>query len=476
MSAERAGFVARIGGLGLSAIAIAMGVGLGVRVACGDDSGAPSAVLLPNPPPATAPCQADGIAGGLLSLDRAVELALCGNAEIRSAAAVVLVRAAQLGEARSEYLPTLAASAAELREWTRYPGSSIPSSKDKALTAYGALTWRLFDFGGRAADSRASSKLLEAAMQTQDATVQKVLGAVVEAFFDSVTAKGLLGSKKDTAALARETLSSAERRLREGNGAQSDELQAKTALARASLDANRAAANYAKAIAVLTYSVGLPPEALYTVPADARLPTDDDDKSLASWLAAARARHPAIAAARADVEAADSQIAAAKSRGRPTLDLQANYYENGFPQQGLATARQRDTTVGIAINVPLFDGFLTRYRVKEAEANLRYKEAALTDTERSTLTEIIKAYSDATAAAANVRDSANLLDAAQAAEASSKRRYDAGATDVTELLNTQAALADARQERVRCLAEWRSARLRLLATSGTLTEAAAATP
>jgi outer membrane protein len=334
----------------------------------------------------------------------------------------------------------------------------------------------LFDFGGRAADSRASSKLLEVAMETRDATVQKVLGAVVEAFFDAVAAKGLLDSKKDTETLARETLASAQRRLREGNGAQSDELQATTALARASLDANRAAANHLKALAVLTYSVGLPTGSAYAVPEDANLPTADDDKSLEAWLAEARERHPAIAAARADVEAADSQVTAAKSRGRPTLDLQANYYENGFPQQGLAATRQRDTTVGIAINVPLFDGFLARFKVKEAEANLHYKEAALTDTERSTLTDIIKAYSDATAAVADLRDSQNLLDAARAAEASSKRRYDAGATDVIELLNTQAALADARQERVRCLAEWRSARLRLLATSGTLNEAAAAKP
>jgi outer membrane protein len=133
-----------------------------------------------------------------------------------------------------------------------------------------------------------------------------------------------------------------------------------------------------------------------------------------------------------------------------------------------ALTRQRDTTVGIAITIPLFDGFLNRYRVRESEAIVRVKEAALTNTERGTLADIIKAYSDATAAAANLKDSQNLLDAAQASQASSKRRYEAGATDIVEVLNTQAALADARQERVRCLADWRSTRLRLLATSGAL--------
>jgi outer membrane protein len=40
-----------------------------------------------------------------------------------------------------------------------------------------------------------------------------------------------------------------------------------------------------------------------------------------------------------------------------------------------------------------------------------------------------------------------------------------------ELLNAQAALADARTERTRSLAEWHSARLRLLAAAGVLDSA-----
>jgi outer membrane protein len=101
---------------------------------------------------------------------------------------------------------------------------------------------------------------------------------------------------------------------------------------------------------------------------------------------------------------------------------------------------------------------------------VKVKEAALIDVERVTLTDIVKAYSDATTAVANLRESQSLLEAAKASQASSKRRYESGATDILELLNTQTALADARQERVRCLADWRSARLRLLATSGILSK------
>ncbi|KVL54574.1 hypothetical protein WT00_10260 [Burkholderia territorii] len=56
--------------------------------------------------------------------------------------------------------------------------------------------------------------------------------------------------------------------------------------------------------------------------------------------------------------------------------------------------------------------------------------------------------------------------AAEAALTSARNRYALGAGDILELLSAQAALADARQERVRTLAEWEAARLRLFASAG----------
>ena len=404
---------------------------------------------------------------------RAVDVALCSNAEIRSAAAAVRIRAAELGQARSGYWPSLDATATQVRENTRYPDSAAPSTTDTATTLYGALGWRLLDFGGRRSDVRAASKLLEAALGTRDATVQKVLTSVVESYYDAVTAKSMVDTRREDEAAARETLASAERRLDRGDGARSDALQARTALARATLDSNRTLGAYEKSLALLAYAVGLAPGTRFDVPDEAEAPAATAvEKSLAAWLEEASQRHPAIAAARAELEAARFQVTSARSNGRPTLDLQMNYYANGFPQQGLATDRRRTATIGIAVSIPVFDGFLHRHKVHAAKASVQAREAVLIDTERLTLTDIVKAYSDTVAATSNLRESQNLLDAARSSQESSKRRYDAGATDILELLSAQAALADARQERVRSVAELRSARLRLLATSGILSSGA----
>ena len=84
------------------------------------------------------------------------------------------------------------------------------------------------------------------------------------------------------------------------------------------------------------------------------------------------------------------------------------------------------------------------------------------------MTEIIKSHSDAVSSLTNLQSSQKLLEAANSAVNSSVNRYDKGVADILELLTTQTALVQAQQERIRCIAEWHSARLRLLANAGVL--------
>ena len=86
--------------------------------------------------------------------------------------------------------------------------------------------------------------------------------------------------------------------------------------------------------------------------------------------------------------------------------------------------------------------------------------------------DLVKAHADATSALRNLQAADALLKAAIESLEVSKRRYEKGAADILEMLNTQSALADARMEYIRCQAEWNSARLRLLASTGKLNRAA----
>jgi len=412
-----------------------------------------------------------------LTLSDAVDLALCNNPQIKEAWASIKVQAAAVGTANAAYLPTISATVSRLRTNTSYPDMNAPSSSVTGNTVYGSLNWRLFDFGTRAANRQSANSLLVAAMADHEAGLQKTLAQTVQAYFDVQSARAAWQAKEQAKSIAQDTWESAKRREAKGVVAHSDTLQAGTALAKAVLEQNRALGDYRKNVSILIYAIGLPAQSRIELAEEAEgisqpglvgnawgMQRDDLD----AWLRDAQQSHPAILSARAQWQAAQSNVKSARADGLPTIDFSVNSYQNGYPGQGLQTVSSHINTIGISVTFPIFDGFSHTYKVRGAQAQVEQREQQLADIEHGVLMEIVKAHADALSSLENLQASQNLLDAADEALASSQRKYEKGATDILELLNTQGALADAKQERIRCLAEWRSARLRLMANAGLL--------
>jgi outer membrane protein len=405
-----------------------------------------------------------------LALNDAVDLALCNNPQLAYTWANIKAQAAAVGEARSAYLPTASLNVGHQHTLTQYPGNKFFSETSvSASTGYGSVNWRLFDFGGRAANREAANLALAAALSQHDAAMQKVLEDVVGAYFDALAAEAALGARIRTTDLARHTLDVAEHRSARGVAALSDALQAKTALAKAILDQQHADGDLRKARALLVMRMAIPAGSLIRLPDTVDTGTAPEHvDELDRWLADAEEKHPAIKAARATWESNKKKIEAARAAGLPTVDFGANYYQNGYPNQGLQPTRTNVITVGVSVTVPIFDGFATTYKVRSAEAQAEQSEAQLHDTEHQILEDVVKTHADAVTALQSLSASEDLLSAAQMAVTAAEKRYAGGVADITELLNTQTALADAEQQRVHTLADWRSARLRLLASSGLL--------
>lgn len=403
-----------------------------------------------------------------LSLEAAIDLAMCSNPQVRAAWAAIKVQAGAVGEAKAAYLPTLTGSVSRLDDRTWFPGSTNAATHTAGNTVYAALTWRLLDFGGRAANLSAARSLLEAASATHDAALQKTLTAVIQAYFDVQTAQAALIAKQEAVSIATDTLQTARRKEQRGAGSNGDTLQAETTLARASLDRSRAEGDLNKAKAVMVYAMGMPPGAAVNVMPLEPPKAEELGTSLASWLDQAQQGHPAIAAARAQIDAARARVDVARSEGLPSLDLSASFYQNGRPGQGLSSTQTRERLVGVTLNLPIFEGFARTYKIRGADALVEQRAAELLDVEHRVAMEVVQAYSDAAAALRNLEASDALLRTAQSSLASSRRRYEKGAADVLEILSIQKTLADAQQERIRCVSEWRSASLRVVSAAGQL--------
>ncbi|WP_260464117.1 TolC family protein [Burkholderia sp. Bp8963] len=401
-----------------------------------------------------------------LALGDAIDHALCHNPRIQVAWASIKIQAAALGEARSAWLPTLSGSMNWLTSQSRYPQATSMNTRGTGTTSNASMNWRLLDFGGRAANRAAAQQLLTAALASHDAAMQKVVADVIASYFDVQNAQAAFAARTESAGLAESTLLASRQRMTRGVAARSDALQAETSLAKARLTARRAGGDVARARAGLVYAMGLPAGTRIDV-TDAAVPVATDAlRELGDWLHEVEHTHPEIRAARAQWEAAKARVTTARSEGMPTLDLSGTFSRNGYPNQGLQSLRSTQTSVGLTLTIPFFDGFSRTYRIRGAQARVEQAHAQLLDTQQQILREVLKAHADAETAIGNLDASAHLLDAAETALASARNRYALGAGDILELLSAQTALSDARQERVRTLADWESARLRLFASAG----------
>ena len=403
-----------------------------------------------------------------LSLATAVDMALCHNPQVKAAWAAIKIQAGALGEAKSAYVPTINATLSSVSTDTRYPDGQNDPVHNDGRSKYLNFTWRLFDFGTRSANLELSNHLLTAAMASHDAALQSVLTSVVSAYFDAMTAQATWKARSQAFDLAEGTWQTTQRRESKGVAALSDTLQAETAMAKAKLALSRAQGDAQKTRSVLMYVMGLPTETALSLPDEHNMAQDLKVEDLAQWINDAQTKHPAIAAARAQLAASKAKVRAVKAEGLPTLDYTQNHYQNSYPNQVLSATNNLYSTVGFTFNIPLFEGFSRTYKIKGAQAQSEKSEADLQGTQLQVLMEVVKAHADVQSSFENLEASKQLLNAAQTAVQSSLRRYDKGAADVLELLSTQSAFADAQQERVRCLSDWRSARLRLMSSAGVL--------
>lgn len=412
-----------------------------------------------------------------LALADAVDLALCNNPQIAAAWAAIKIQAGAVGEARAAYLPTINGTYSRLRNKVVYPDPPSLEFVSKGNTAYGTFNWRIFDFGGRETNRMSANALLAAALSTHDATIQKILVNVIGAYFDVLTNSTTLKSKEQSEHIAKETWQVSVRKERSNAAARNDVLQADAQYAKAQLASKRALGDYQKSVTALAYIMGQnanTPLVLQEHLDDVGSGTingsklTQNAKDLQDWLTQTQERHPAIVAARAQWESAKLKVHSARSEGLPTVDFVSNFYQNGYPNQGLQATKSNTTTWGFTINIPLFEGFARTYKIRGAQAQAEQSEAQMKDVELQILTDVVKSYADTQSSLANLASSERLLKTALLALESSLNRFIHNAANIVEMLQAQESLAQAQQERVRCLSEYRTARLQLLANAGQL--------
>lgn len=403
-----------------------------------------------------APCATEIPAAPLAAID-AVDLALCNNPQTREVWAAARVQAALVGVAQAAWLPALNGRATASRNFTE---SGNFNQNSAALT----LSWLLFDFGQRSANVETARQLLGAAAATQDATVQFLFLSALQGYYTAQATRAAVVSAGEAERAARESFAAAESRYNVGVGTPADRLQAQTALSQATLNRIRAEGDARNALGVLANAMGFDaqqPVVLAETPALA--PDNGFQQDVDALIAEARRRRPDLRAAEAQLKAAEAGIDLARAQGRPTVTLAA-----GPSWQETGGVSSSGGSVGVTLNVPLFTGFDTHYRVRSAAAQAEVRAAQRDRIRSQVALDVWRAYQSLTTATQSLKTTADLVASAEQSERVALGRYKAGVGTVLDLLTAQSALASARLQRIQATLDWNVFRATLAQAAGAL--------
>ncbi|WP_027459017.1 TolC family protein [Dechloromonas agitata] len=387
----------------------------------------------------------------------AVDLMLCNHPQTREVWAAARAQAAQVGVARAGWLPTLSGSAGT----TRFDYQNSAYTRDSAAIT---LSWLLYDFGQRSASVESAQQLLGAAAATQDVTVQTLFLNALQAYYAAQATRAAVASALQAERSAQESFQAAAARYQVGVATPADRLQAQTALSQATLNRIKAEGEARNALGTLANALGFAAQQrivladLPAVPATAAF-----QKEVDGLIAEAQARRPDLRAAEAQLKAAEASVELARAQGRPTISLGA-----GPTWQESAGVTQQGGSIGLTLNVPIFSGFETTYRVRSAAAQAEVRAAQRDRLRSQVALDVWKAYQSLTTATQSLQTTADLVASAEQSERVALGRYKAGVGTILDVLSAQAALASARLQRIQAQLDWNVYRATLAQSVGAL--------
>jgi TolC family type I secretion outer membrane protein len=402
---------------------------------------------------------------GPLTLGSAIDLALCRNPSTRASWAGARQQAAALGIAESAWAPSVTASGSE--NWSDGPrllGTGMQRTTDAALS----LSWTLFDFGGRESRIASARHLLEAAASSAGSASQQTVLATVQTYYGVVAAEGTLAAAQSAEQAAQHSLDVARGRRDAGVATRADVLQAETAFGQAVLVRVQSDGALTSARGILAVTIGAQADLPLRLDS-AAVPTEVPalTRKVSELMAEAARQRPDLAAALAQREAAQADVGSARASGRPSISVGAsrNYaHTAGLPNENY-------NAIGLNVTWPLFNGFNTTYRVRQAEAALAAREANAEQVRLAVSLDVWSGYAGLDSAGQQLKASASLLASAVENEQVALGRYQAGVGTIVDVLTAQSALASARQQRIAAERGWQVARAQLALALGRLTSA-----
>lgn len=410
-----------------------------------------------------------------LTLETMIERVLFHDPQTRESWAGAKAQAALTGVRQSAYLPRLNATVG----MTNGNHDTVYEQRDEYSTQGRQrrlenrlnLSWVLFDFGRRESALDQARQLLIAANAQHDRHLQAAFVRAAQLYYEALAAQRSLHITRQVAELAAQNLNVANARFEAGVAALSDRLQAQTAHSQARLNEIRAEGALRSIKGVIALHMGLPAQTVLELAGDLNRRSDTDFvNSLDGLLEQALLQHPSLVAANARVSAAQAAIDESRAAGRPTLSFIASLSDTQTRQSTALNGdtHTRDNSIGLQLNIPLFDGVEPVYQARRAYAHLEASEAQLLDEKRRLSLALWGNYQALKVESRALQKTAQWVEQSRQALQVVQGRYRSGVGSMIELLNALTAYSASEQQHINALNTWQRTRLQLASNLGTL--------
>jgi outer membrane protein TolC len=408
-----------------------------------------------------------------LTLAQAVDQALKNNLQAKLAEERIAESRAQRGIGLSALLPNIAGAAYQmnLTENLAAQGLSASAFHFPGLPAF-IGPYDSFDARIRMVQSlfnlasirryQAARYGVQLAEQQRRLAEQQVTTATTLAYIALLDAGQSVAAAEANVQLARQLLDLAANQRNAGIATGLDVARAETHLASQQVQLAEVRTNLDTARLNLLRTIGAPLYAQLS-PADAMRFEPQPPPEAGEAIRQALGSRLELSVASEQLRIAEAERKAAIGEWAPSVSAFGDYGSSGLKPNEVDLPTR---SIGIRIDVPIFNGGRTRSEVQAAISQVRQAEMQLSDLRAAVEKDLRQALDNLATREEQMRAAQRNLDLAQRELALAQDRFRNGVADNIEVTTAQTALEDARQIAVSSLAQFNIARLNLFSALG----------
>lgn len=420
-------------------------------------------------------------AAEVITLEQAVDTALRNNPGLKAADAQVDVAQAGVLRSSSGFLPRVTVS--ETYSRTNDPlmvfGTKLnqelvtPQDLDvnvinhpEPVSNYNtrfAVVQPVFNGGKDYLGVRQAKLSRDASVQDRERARQETVYGVIRAYYGLLLAEEARKAALQSLQASRENVKLAEARYRAGAVLQSDLFRAKVQYAEVRETAGRAENNIRLATASLNFAMGVPQSTEYVV--DDSLSVREARTDMNLLIEEASARRPDLLSTELNRRNAETGIGQARADYLPSLNLTGQVDWNS---SNIAEADAKSWAVMAVLQWNLFDGLVTKSKVREAVASAQKMKALEEQTRSSVQLQVRQAFYNLSASLDRIAATASSVQEAEEGLRIVQKRYEVGMTNFVDVLGAETALIRARNNALQALYDNNIAHAELKLATGTL--------